>query len=103
MFNTLLDYVLVFFIVKFLTGSSHPALAEQFINYLLRPEVNAKITAFTKYGTCVPTAKEYLPEHLREHKFIYPPKEVLESLEWLKDQGDFTRHYNRAWEEIKAK
>ena len=84
-------------------SAPHKALAEQFINYLLRPEVNAKITAFTKYGTCVPTAKEYLPEHLREHKFIYPPAEVLESLEWLKDPGDFTRHYNRAWEEIKAK
>lgn len=84
-------------------SAPHQALAEQFINYLLRPEVNAKITAFTKYGTCVPTAKEYLPEHLREHKFIYPPAEVLESLEWLKDPGDFTRHYNRAWEEIKAK
>ena len=67
------------------------------------PKINAKITAFTKYGTCVPTAKEHLPEHLREHKFIYPPQEVLESLEWLKDPGDFTRHYNRAWEEIKAK
>lgn len=84
-------------------SARHKGLAEQFINYLLLPEVNAKITAFTKYGTCVPTAKEYLPEHLRMHKFIYPPKEVLDSLEWLKDPGDFTRHYNRAWEEIKAK
>jgi len=84
-------------------SAPHKALAEQFINYLLRPEVNAKITAFTKYGTCVPAAKEFLPEHLREHKFIYPPQEVLESLEWLRDPGDFTRHYDRAWEEIKAK
>ena len=84
-------------------SAPHKALAEQFINYLLRPEVNAKITVFTKYGTCVPTAKEHLPEHLREHKFIYPPAEVLESLEWLKDPGDFTRHYNRAWEELKAR
>ena len=50
-------------------SAPHKELAEQFISYLLRPEVNAKITAFTKYGTCVPTAKEYLPEHLREHKF----------------------------------
>lgn len=78
-------------------------LAEAFINYLLRPEINAKIADFTKYGTCVPAAKEYLPERLRQHKFIYPEKEVMESLEWLKDVGDFTRHYNRAWEEIKEK
>lgn len=84
-------------------SAPHKALAEQFIDYLLRPEVNAKITTFTKYGTCVPRAKEFLPENLREHKFIYPPKAVLESLEWLRDPGDFTRHYDRAWEEIKAK
>ena len=70
-------------------SAPHKVLAEQFINYLLRPEVNAKITAFTKYGTCVPMAKEYLPAHLREHKFIYPPAEVLESLEWLKDPWRF--------------
>ena len=32
-------------------SAPHKSVAEQFINYLLRPEVNAKITAFTKYGT----------------------------------------------------
>lgn len=84
-------------------AAPHQGLAAQFINYLLRPEINAKITLFTKYGTCVPTAREHLPQSLREHQFIYPPKEVLESLEWLRDPGDFTRHYNRAWEEIKAR
>lgn len=84
-------------------AAPHQGLAAQFINYLLRPEINAKITVFTKYGTCVPAAKEHLPDSLREHQFIYPPKEVLESLEWLIDPGDFTRHYNRAWEEIKAR
>ena len=84
-------------------SAPHKELAEKFINYLLRPEVNAKITVFTKYGTCVPAAKEHLPEDLRKHKFIYPSKEVLESLEWIRDQGDFTQQYSRAWEEIKAK
>ena len=84
-------------------AAPHQRLAAQFINYLLRPEINAKITVFTKYGTCVPAAKEHLPDSLREHQFIYPPKEVLESLEWLIDPGDFTRYYNRAWEEIKAR
>ena len=84
-------------------SAPNKALAEEFINYLLRPEVNAKITVFTKYGTCIPAAKAHLPEHLQEHKFIYPPKSVLESLEWLKDPGDFAPEYNRAWEEIKAR
>lgn len=83
-------------------SAPHKALAEKFINYLLRPEVNAKISAFTLYGTCVPKAKEFLPEKLLKHKYIYPSKEVFESLEWIKDQGDFTPQYSRAWDEIKA-
>ena len=81
----------------------HKNLAEKFINYLLRPEINAKISAFTKYGTCVPAAKEHLPEEILKHEFIYPSTEVIESLEWLKDLGDFTPQYSRVWDEIKAK
>ena len=84
-------------------SAPHKDLAEKFINYLLRPEVNAKISAFTMYATCVPAAKEHLPEDLLKHKYIYPSKEVLESLEWIKYQGKFTQQYSRAWDEIKAK
>lgn len=84
-------------------SAPHKELAEKFINYLLRPEVNAKISAFTKYATCVPAAREYLPEDMLTHKYIYPSPEVLESLEWIKDQGDFRKQYSRAWDEITAK
>lgn len=84
-------------------SAPHKDLAEEFINYLLRPEVNAKISAFTMYATCVPAAKEHLPEDLLKHKYIYPSEEVLKSLEWIEDLGDFTQQYSRAWDEIKAK
>ena len=84
-------------------GAPHKDLAEKFINYLLRPEINAKISAFTKYGTCVPAAKEHLPEEILKHEHIYPTADVLQSLEWIKDLGDFTPQYSRAWDEIKAK
>ncbi len=84
-------------------SAPHKDLAEKFIDYLLRPEINAKISAFTKYGTCVPAAKEHLPEEILKHEYIYPTADVLQSLEWIKDQGDFTPQYSRAWDEIKAK
>lgn len=84
-------------------SAPHKELAEKFINYLLRPEINAKISIFTKYGTCVPAAKEHLPEDLQEHEFIYPSAEIMESLEWIKDPGEFSPQYSRAWDEIKAK
>lgn len=83
-------------------SAPHSKLAHNFINYLLRPEINAKISEFTMYGTCVPAAKEYLPKKLLEHEYIYPSKETMQSLEWLKDLGDFTQKYSRAWDEVKA-
>ena len=39
-------------------SAPHKAIAAQFINYLLRPEINAKVTEFTKYGTCVACGRE---------------------------------------------
>ncbi|MCG9129638.1 spermidine/putrescine ABC transporter substrate-binding protein [Candidatus Poribacteria bacterium] len=83
-------------------SAPHIELAHKFINYLLRPEINAKISTFTMYGTCVPSAKAYLPKKLLEHKDIYPSKETMDSLEWLKDLGDFTQKYSRVWDEVKA-
>ena len=83
-------------------SAPHKALAEKFIDYLLRPEVNAKITNFTKYGTCVSAAKDFVSEKLRNEPGIYPSEEVLNKMESLIDLKDFTVQYNRAWEEIKA-
>ncbi|RKU28328.1 spermidine/putrescine ABC transporter substrate-binding protein [Candidatus Poribacteria bacterium] len=83
-------------------AAPHVQLAHSFIDYLLRPEINAKISTFTMYGTCVPAAKEYLPKKLLEHEYIYPSKNTMDSLEWLKDLEDFTQKYSRAWDEVKA-
>lgn len=84
-------------------SAPNKSIAAQFIDYILRPEINAKVTEFTKYGTCVPTARDYLPEALRNHPGIYPPADVLNKLESLRDLGEFTRNYDRVWTEVKAK
>ena len=84
-------------------SAPHKDLAEKFINYLLQPEINAKITNFTKYGTCIGAARDYVSEKLRNQPGIYPSEEALSKMESLIDLKDFTVHYNRAWEEIKAR
>ena len=84
-------------------ATKNKALAEQFINYLLQPEINAKITEFTKYGTCVPDARNHVSPSLRDHAGIYPAEEVMARFESLIDLGDFTPNYDRIWTEVKAK
>jgi spermidine/putrescine-binding protein len=76
--------------------------AEVFINYLLRPEVGAKITNFTWYASPNAAADEFIDAEILEEPAIYPPPEVMDRLEWIRDVGEATPIYERIWTEVKA-
>jgi spermidine/putrescine transport system substrate-binding protein len=76
--------------------------AEVFINYLLRPEVGAKITNFTWYGSPNEASEEFISAEILEEPGIYPPPEVMEKLEFIRDVGEATTIWDRVWTEIKA-
>jgi len=76
--------------------------AEVFINYLLRPEVGAKITNFTWYGSPNKASDEFIDPEILEEPAIYPPPEVMDKLEFLRDVGEATTLYDRIWTEIKT-
>lgn len=76
--------------------------AEVFINYILQPEIAAQITNFTWFGSPVAAAEEFIDPEILEEPAIYPPPEVMEKLEWIKDVGDATPLYERIWTEVKA-
>ncbi|NIV32187.1 MAG: extracellular solute-binding protein, partial [Anaerolineae bacterium] len=76
--------------------------AEVFINYLLQPEVGAKITNYTWYGSPNKASTEFIDAEILEEPAIYPPPEVMEKLEFLRDVGEATAIYDRIWTEIKT-
>lgn len=76
--------------------------AEVFINYLLRPEVSAKVTNYTWYGSPNEATTEFIDPQILEEPAIYPPEEVMEKLEFLRDVGEATMIYDRMWTEIKV-
>jgi spermidine/putrescine-binding protein len=76
--------------------------AEEFINYLLRPEVGAKITNYTWYGSPNAASEEFIDAEILEEPAIYPPPEVMAKLEFLRDVGEATAIYDRLWTEIKT-
>jgi spermidine/putrescine-binding protein len=84
------------------TTASSKYTAEVFINYLLRPEIGAKITNFTWYASPNAAAAEFIDEEILEEPAIYPPPEVMDRLEWIKDVGEATPIYERIWTEVKA-
>jgi spermidine/putrescine-binding protein len=76
--------------------------AEVFINYLLRPEVGAKITNYTWFGSPNKASEEFIDAEILEEPAIYPPPEVMEKLEFIRDVGEATAIYDRMWTEIKT-
>lgn len=80
--------------------SANQYTAEVFIDYLLRPEVAAKISNFTWYASPVEAAEEFIDAEILEEPAIYPPPETMAKLEWLEDVGEATTLYERIWTEV---
>jgi spermidine/putrescine transport system substrate-binding protein len=84
-------------------NAPHKQLAEQFINFILEPEIGAKVSNFINYGSPNKTAiqeKLIKPESL-QNPGIYPAEEVFAKLTYLEDVGEATILYDEAWNEVK--
>jgi spermidine/putrescine transport system substrate-binding protein len=55
--------------------------AEVFLNYLNRPEVNAKNVNYLKYPSCNFAAKEFIDKDILNNEVIYPTDEVKKRLD----------------------
>jgi spermidine/putrescine transport system substrate-binding protein len=81
----------------------HKELAEKFINFVLEPEIGAKISNFIQYATPNKKAIELNlinPEQLN-NPAIYPPPEVFNKLTYTIDVDSATQLYDQAWTELK--
>ncbi|MBP0017489.1 MAG: spermidine/putrescine ABC transporter substrate-binding protein [Cyanobacteria bacterium SBLK] len=82
----------------------HKELAEQFINFILEPEVSARISNYVKYGSPNKTSREenLLEQEDLENPGIYPPPETFKKLKYANDLGKDTALYDQAWTEVKV-
>ncbi len=86
-----------------LRESKHQELAYHFIDYLLRPEVAAKIAAEMRTATANSAARSLLPSAQRDNTVLYPTADVLARGEWFKAlPGAAQRLRDRYWTEIKS-
>lgn len=75
--------------------------AHIFINFLLRPEISAKVSEFSGYATANDSAKKFInPKYLTKQR--YPDEKTLEKFELMKDLGAVTKLLDRFWTEIKS-
>ncbi|MFN3178622.1 MAG: spermidine/putrescine ABC transporter substrate-binding protein [Thermus sp.] len=78
-------------------------LAYRFMDFLLEPENAAALAEYTRYATPVAKALPLLPEEMRQDPTVFPPEEVRQKLEYLKDLGPDIALYDRVWTEVKAR
>ncbi|NLY67661.1 MAG: spermidine/putrescine ABC transporter substrate-binding protein [Tissierellia bacterium] len=83
-------------------NAKNKELAEEFINYLNRPEVALKNIEYLEYATVNVAAQELLPEEIRNHPVAYPSKEILENTEIFRDVKDMLNVYDELWLEVKS-
>ncbi len=83
-------------------SAPHPYTAEVLINYLLDPEIGAMITNATYYASPNDAALPYISDEIKNDPGIYPPADVLDKMEYIRDVGEATQLYERIWTEIKS-
>jgi spermidine/putrescine-binding protein len=81
-------------------GAPHPGNAARFMNYVLNPTVQARISRYVSYGTPVSLAKPLLPKEQVSDPSIYPPASTKLSIITL--SGEKQQKWQAAFAEITA-
>jgi spermidine/putrescine-binding protein len=79
-------------------GAPHPANAARFMNYVLHPKSQARISKYVSYGTPVSLAKPLLPSDQTADPAIYPPASTKLSIVTL--TGQKLQKWQAAYDEI---
>jgi putrescine transport system substrate-binding protein len=81
----------------------HPDNAHAYIDYLMRPEVTAAITAAVNYANANAASLPLIPDETRNDPAVFPPAEVKARLfPDLSETDEFTRLLNRTWVRFKT-
>jgi putrescine transport system substrate-binding protein len=79
-------------------GAPHPGNAARFMNYVLHPKVQARISRYVSYGTPVSLAKPLLPQDQLSDPAIYPPSSIKLSIVTV--TGPKLQKWQAAYDEV---
>jgi putrescine transport system substrate-binding protein len=79
-------------------NAPHVRNAALFINYVLQPSVNARISSYVSYGTPVPLSKALIPQEQLQDPSIYPPAST--KLAIISMEGEKLKKWQTAYNAI---
>ncbi|WP_298440133.1 extracellular solute-binding protein [uncultured Ferrimonas sp.] len=83
-------------------GAENVAAAHKMLNFLLRPEVAARVSAEIGYPTPNKSAKALMDPDFAGNPLVFPPAEVIEAGEFQSDVGDAIQLYSDYWDKLRA-
>ncbi|MBS6032791.1 MAG: spermidine/putrescine ABC transporter substrate-binding protein PotD [Pantoea sp.] len=83
-------------------NAKNKAGALKLINFLLRPDVAAKVAETIGYPTPNLAAKKLLPASVANDPSLYPSADVIQHGEWQDDVGDASVQYETLFQQLKA-
>ncbi len=75
--------------------------AYKFLNFLLEPEVSAKISEITNFSNANKEAEKYLPEDFKNNPMLNLPDEVVENTSFYIDVAEVLEEYDHIYSEFK--
>lgn len=83
-------------------GSKNQEAAEQFIDFMTRPDIALKNFEYLLYSTANETAMASIDESYLDMEAVNPNLEAMTNSEVFLDPGSFIEEFNRVWTEVKA-
>ena len=83
-------------------NAKNKAGALKLINFLLRPDVAAKVAETIGYPTPNLAARKLLPAAVANDPSLYPSDEIIQHGEWQDDVGDASVQYETLFQQLKA-
>lgn len=75
----------------------------KFLNYLLEPEISAKISAITNFSNPNKAAEQYLPDDFKNNPMLNLPDEVVENTSLYINVESVLEEYDHIYLEFKSK
>ncbi|QIZ76596.1 extracellular solute-binding protein [Ferrimonas lipolytica] len=83
-------------------GAENVEAAHKMINFLLRPEIAARVSEEIGYPTANKSAKALMDPDFAGNPLVFPSAEVIEAGEFQSDVGDAVQLYSDYWDKLRA-
>ncbi|HBM80428.1 MAG TPA: spermidine/putrescine ABC transporter permease [Clostridiaceae bacterium] len=83
--------------------SKNQKSAEQFISFILEPEIGAEISREFPYASPNKASFPILDQDILKDTAVYPPQDAVNKGEYLKDIGQSVKLFDDIWTEVKNK